>query len=56
MIKEKELTKALIIGEQSGFFENFDFEKHLEVLHSKIIINEKHTKPIRKKRISSRKY
>ncbi|MCF6348857.1 MAG: type II toxin-antitoxin system ParD family antitoxin [Flavobacteriaceae bacterium] len=31
--KERELIKALEIGEQSGFIENFDSKKHLEELH-----------------------
>jgi antitoxin ParD1/3/4 len=31
--KEKELIKALQIGEQSGFIENFDSKKHLKELH-----------------------
>ncbi|MGX1024118.1 type II toxin-antitoxin system ParD family antitoxin [Flavobacterium sp. CS20] len=32
-IKEKELIKALKIGEESGFVENFDFEQNLLDLH-----------------------
>lgn len=31
--KEKELIKALQIGEQSGFVENFDPKQHLKELH-----------------------
>ena len=31
--KEKELIKALQIGEQSGFVENFDSKQHLKELH-----------------------
>ena len=31
--KEKELIKALKIGEQSGFVENFDPTEHLKELH-----------------------
>jgi len=34
-IKEKELIKALEIGEQSGFIENFNPKQHLEELHRK---------------------
>jgi antitoxin ParD1/3/4 len=33
--KEKELIKALEIGEESGFVENFDPKQHLEDLHRK---------------------
>jgi len=33
--KEKELIKALVIGEQSGFVENFDPKEHLKGLHRK---------------------
>ena len=33
--KERELIKALEIGEQSGFVENFDPKQHLEELHRK---------------------
>jgi antitoxin ParD1/3/4 len=33
--KVKELIKALQAGEESGFVENFDIKKHLEMLHSK---------------------
>ncbi len=33
--KEKELIKALQIGEQSGFVENFDPVEHLKELHRK---------------------
>lgn len=31
--KERELIKALEIGEQSGFIENFDPKEHLKKLH-----------------------
>jgi antitoxin ParD1/3/4 len=31
--KERELIKALEIGEQSGFVENFDPKQHLKDLH-----------------------
>lgn len=31
--KEKELIKALVIGEKSGFVEGFDAKTHLEELH-----------------------
>jgi antitoxin ParD1/3/4 len=31
--KERELIKALEVGEQSGFVENFDPKKHLRKLH-----------------------
>ncbi|MBB4119624.1 antitoxin ParD1/3/4 [Mesonia hippocampi] len=31
--KEKELIKALEIGEQSGFVENFDSKQNLKELH-----------------------
>ncbi|HET8809977.1 MAG TPA: type II toxin-antitoxin system ParD family antitoxin [Flavobacteriaceae bacterium] len=31
--KERELIKALEIGEQSGFVENFDSKEHLKKLH-----------------------
>lgn len=31
--KERELIKALEIGEQSGFVEDFDPEEHLKDLH-----------------------
>jgi len=31
--KERELIKALEIGEQSGFNENFNSKQHLEKLH-----------------------
>ena len=34
-IKERELIKALEIGEKSGFAENFDPEEHLKELHRK---------------------
>lgn len=33
--KEKELIKALEIGEKSGFVENFDTKEHLKELHRK---------------------
>ena len=33
--KEEELIKALKIGEQSGFVENFDPKEHLKELHRK---------------------
>ncbi len=33
--KEKELIKALEIGEKSGFIENFDPKEHLKELHRK---------------------
>jgi len=33
--KEKELIKALEIGEQSGFVENFDSKQHLKELRLK---------------------
>lgn len=33
--KERELIKALQVGEESGFVENFDSKKHLEMLHRK---------------------
>ncbi|SFZ95231.1 antitoxin ParD1/3/4 [Flaviramulus basaltis] len=33
--KEKELIKALELGEQSGFAENFDPKQHLIELHRK---------------------
>ncbi len=33
--KEKELIKALEIGENSGFVENFDPKQHLKELHRK---------------------
>lgn len=33
--KERELIKALEIGEQSGFVENFDPKKNLTELHHK---------------------
>ena len=33
--KESELIKALEVGEQSGFVENFDAKQHLKELHSK---------------------
>ena len=33
--KEKELIKALEVGEESGFVENFDPKQHLEDLHRK---------------------
>ncbi len=33
--KERELIKALEIGEQSGFVENFDAKEHLKELHRK---------------------
>lgn len=33
--KEKELNKALEIGEKSGFIENFNPKQHLEILHKK---------------------
>jgi len=33
--REKELIKALGIGEQSGFVENFDPKEHLKELHRK---------------------
>ncbi len=35
--KEKELIKALEIGEQSGFIENFDSKQNLKNLHSKYL-------------------
>lgn len=31
--KEKELIKALKVGEESGFVDNFDPKQHLEELH-----------------------
>lgn len=31
--KERELIKALELGEQSGFVENFDSKQNLKVLH-----------------------
>lgn len=31
--KERELIKALEMGEQSGFIENFDPKEHLKKLH-----------------------
>ncbi|PRX42991.1 type II toxin-antitoxin system ParD family antitoxin [Salegentibacter salegens] len=34
--KELELVKALEIGEESGFVENFDPKEHLKKLHSNI--------------------
>lgn len=34
--KELELIKALEIGEESGFIENFDPREHLRKLHSNI--------------------
>ena len=34
--KELELIKALEIGEESGFIENFDPREHLKKLHSNI--------------------
>jgi len=34
--KELELVKALEIGEESGFVENFDPKAHLKKLHSSI--------------------
>ncbi|WP_225037403.1 type II toxin-antitoxin system ParD family antitoxin [Winogradskyella sp. SM1960] len=33
--KEKELIKALEVGENSGFVENFDPKHHLKELHRK---------------------
>ena len=33
--KERELIKALKVGEQSGFVENFDPKAHLKELHRK---------------------
>ena len=33
--KERELIKALEIGEQAGFVENFDPKQHLKELHRK---------------------
>jgi len=33
--KEKELIKALEIGEKSGFVENFNPKEHLQELHRK---------------------
>lgn len=33
--KERELIKALEVGEQSGFAENFDPKQHLKDLHRK---------------------
>jgi len=33
--KERELIKALEIGEQGGFVENFDPKQHLKELHRK---------------------
>jgi len=33
--RERELIKALAIGEQSGFVENFDPKQNLKELHSK---------------------
>ncbi len=35
--KEKKLIKALEIGEQSGFVENFDSKEHLKELHRKYL-------------------
>lgn len=35
--KEKELIKALEIGEQSGFVENFDSKQNLNELHHKYL-------------------
>ena len=34
-IKERELIKALEVGEESGFVEDFDSKKNLEELHHK---------------------
>ncbi|THD68865.1 type II toxin-antitoxin system ParD family antitoxin [Robertkochia marina] len=34
--KESELIKALEIGEESGFIENFDPAAHLKRLHSRL--------------------
>ena len=31
--KEKELIRALEVGEESGFVENFDPKEHLKALH-----------------------
>ncbi|MBG7631325.1 MAG: type II toxin-antitoxin system ParD family antitoxin [Bacteroidetes bacterium] len=31
--KDRELIKALVIGEQSGFIEDFDSKEHLRKLH-----------------------
>jgi len=33
--RERELIKALVIGEESGFVENFNPKQHLEELHRK---------------------
>ena len=33
--KERELIKALEVGEKSGFVENFNPKKHLQELHRK---------------------
>lgn len=35
--KERELIRALEIGEQSGFVENFDPKQNLEELHRKYL-------------------
>jgi antitoxin ParD1/3/4 len=35
--KERELLKALEVGEQSGFVENFDSKANLEDLHRKYL-------------------
>ena len=31
--KDRELIKALVVGEQSGFIEDFDSKEHLRKLH-----------------------
>lgn len=36
-LKERELIKALEVGEQSGFVDDFDSEKRLEALHKKYL-------------------
>ncbi len=33
--KEQELINALVVGEESGFQENFDPTKHLKEIHKK---------------------
>ncbi|MGB0166670.1 MAG: type II toxin-antitoxin system ParD family antitoxin [Luteibaculum sp.] len=35
--KEKELIKALVTGEESGFIENFDPQKRLNEIHAKYL-------------------
>lgn len=34
-LKKKQLRKALISGEKSGFVRNFDSQAHLKALHNK---------------------